>query len=257
MLRLHSPFTAAAFALCFSGFAAGQTAGPGSFVGRVTDPTGSSLPGVRITVTGPGLHNEVIADEEGQFEIGGVLQPPPASYSLRAELSGFETTTISGIAAEPGSIVEINVRMRVGCLSDSPLEVMLPLPERFASAGVVALVRLDSSVHHRRVTLDDVCGPLTEFVGTVAEPIKNADQGRRLRFFLMPAKELAPQAGAEYVVLLQWRAASNMYRLPGQFSLVPVTYGSLRWEALGDAQLPNEVPLSEALEALRALAAQP
>jgi hypothetical protein len=53
---------AVALASLLSASPVARTVGTGQFIGRVTDVTGGVLPGVRVTVSGPGLHEEAITN---------------------------------------------------------------------------------------------------------------------------------------------------------------------------------------------------
>lgn len=61
--------------------------------GRVTDPPGSPLPGVTLTLTPSGGNPAfVVSDAQGVFSFHWIAPAP--SYELRAELEGFSTVTI-------------------------------------------------------------------------------------------------------------------------------------------------------------------
>ena len=71
--------------------------------GNVTDQTGSLLPGAAITLTheSTGLQRTVVTNESGRFVIAAVT---PGQYTIRAELSCFQTQTRTGVAVLlPGS----------------------------------------------------------------------------------------------------------------------------------------------------------
>jgi hypothetical protein len=57
----------------------GQVAGTGRITGRVTDVTGGVLPGVRVTISGPGLREEAVTDVDGRFSVEGFIQGLPAT----------------------------------------------------------------------------------------------------------------------------------------------------------------------------------
>ncbi|MBI4472761.1 MAG: carboxypeptidase regulatory-like domain-containing protein, partial [Acidobacteria bacterium] len=61
-----------------------------SIRGTVLDPTNAVIPGVNVTLenVGTGAVRTAITDDTGSYQI---LQVPPGSYRIRAELSGFKT----------------------------------------------------------------------------------------------------------------------------------------------------------------------
>jgi hypothetical protein len=85
--------------------------------GNVTDQTGSLLPGVTITLTqeSTGLQRTIVTNESGRFVIAAVT---PGQYTIRAELSGFQTQTRTGVAVLVGQAVTFNMSLPVGGLTD-------------------------------------------------------------------------------------------------------------------------------------------
>jgi len=60
----------------------------GDIKGTVTDSTGGVLPKVTMVVVGTetGLRHTTVTDDTGQYRVTGLS---PATYDVRAELSGF------------------------------------------------------------------------------------------------------------------------------------------------------------------------
>ena len=85
--------------------------------GNVTDQTGSVLPGATVTITeeSTGLVRTVVSNETGRFVIPAVT---PGRYTVRAELSGFQTQTRTGVAVLVGQAVTFNMVLPVGGLTD-------------------------------------------------------------------------------------------------------------------------------------------
>ena len=64
--------------------------------GTIYDQAKAVLPGVTITVTNEatGITREAVTGDEGQFVVPTLT---PGTYTVRAELSGFQTQTRTGV----------------------------------------------------------------------------------------------------------------------------------------------------------------
>lgn len=95
-----------------------QTVGTGHISGQVTDKNGGVLPGVRVTVAGPTLHRVAITDADGRFDVEGLVQGWPSTYTITAELVGFVSTALEKITAHVGGVVNVPVALEVGPLCE-------------------------------------------------------------------------------------------------------------------------------------------
>lgn len=92
--------------------------GDGSLRGYVKDDQGAVLPGVTVTAQSPALLVPVSAVSDG----GGyyrLLNLPPGTYVLTAELSGFAAWRREGIIMRAGTTFTIDVQMRIGTLEET------------------------------------------------------------------------------------------------------------------------------------------
>jgi hypothetical protein len=94
----------------------GQSA-TAEFNGSVVDQSGAVLPGTNITLTeeSTGLVREVVSTGTGRFVITAV---PPGTYTVKAELTGFQTQTRAGVRILVGQAITLNFTMPVGALTD-------------------------------------------------------------------------------------------------------------------------------------------
>ena len=107
--------------------------GDGSFRGTARDSQGGALPGVTVTATSPALLSPslAISDASGNYRL---INLPPGTYTLTAELAGFSVFLRQGILLRAGANFQVDVTMAIGALSetitvsgDSPmLEVARP-----------------------------------------------------------------------------------------------------------------------------------
>lgn len=97
------------------GFSQGRQTG--SINGVVVYEDGSPLPGATVTLSGPALigTKTFLTTAEGRFRFPALA--PGEDYAVRAELSGFQTTTREGLIVHVGQNTEIEIR-----LSDQRLE---------------------------------------------------------------------------------------------------------------------------------------
>jgi len=112
--------------------AAAQT-GQGSLRGYVKDEQGGAVPGVTITATSAALIQPATAvtDSEGYYRL---INLPPGTYSIAAELTGFASYKREEILLRAGATFQVDVTMKIGTLQetvtvsgDSPmLEVSKP-----------------------------------------------------------------------------------------------------------------------------------
>ena len=97
----------------------------GTITGSVTDPTGSLVPGAKVTVRGmeTGTGRTVSTNETGSYSIPFLN---PGTYTLEASHSGFKTFVQEKIEVQVASTVMVDVRLQLGetaeriVVSDAP-----------------------------------------------------------------------------------------------------------------------------------------
>ena len=107
--------------------------GDGSLRGTVKDAQGGALPGVTITAASPALlsPSSAVTDASGNYRL---INLPPGTYSLTAELTGFSVFLRQDILLRAGANFQVDITMALGTLAetitvsgDSPmLEVARP-----------------------------------------------------------------------------------------------------------------------------------
>jgi len=119
--------------LVLSGGAAFAQLQTGNLYGTVMDEQGGALPGVTVTLTGPGAPQVQVTNAQGEFRFLGLS---PASYQLKAELEGFSTIEYPNITINLGRNTTIEVTLSsavedvITVTAESPL-----LDERRISTG--------------------------------------------------------------------------------------------------------------------------
>jgi hypothetical protein len=95
----------------------GQVSATGEFNGSVVDQSGAVLPGAAVTLTeeSTGLVREAVSNETGRFVLPAVQ---PGVYTVRAQLTGFQTQARTGIRILVGQSVTLTLTMPIGTLTD-------------------------------------------------------------------------------------------------------------------------------------------
>jgi hypothetical protein len=95
-----------------------QTVAVANLSGTVTDESGGALPGVEVTITqtDTGLNRFVITNETGAYVFANL---PVGPYKLAAQLSGFSAFEQTGIVLAVGETRSVNVKMKIGALSET------------------------------------------------------------------------------------------------------------------------------------------
>ena len=95
--------------------AMGQTQ-TGTVEGKVVDQQGAVLPGVNISLTGPRGSQTTVTAADGTFRFVGVA---PATYTLRAELSGFLSESQPDVVVGLGKTVTAEFSLKVGGVTET------------------------------------------------------------------------------------------------------------------------------------------
>ena len=95
-----------------------QSTGTATLVGNVTDPTGATVAGAKVTVlnTGSGFLSESTTKADGSYYVPNLN---PGAYRLTIETSGFKKYVQDGITLRTNESPRIDVTMEIGTLSDT------------------------------------------------------------------------------------------------------------------------------------------
>ena len=86
--------------------------------GVVTDDSGGVLPGVTVTLKGPATAGTptTTTNEAGIYRFPNLA---PGAYQITAELTGFNTSTQTGIQVALGSTTEVGVQLKISAQQES------------------------------------------------------------------------------------------------------------------------------------------
>src|SRR3954468_16294218 len=101
--------------ICCAPYAVAQTQ-TGTVEGRIVDQQGAVLPGVNVTLTGPRGSQRTVTDADGAFRFVGVA---PATYTLKADLSGFASEEKSDVIVSMAKTVTADFSMKVRGLTET------------------------------------------------------------------------------------------------------------------------------------------
>lgn len=107
----------AALAAWMSAGVAAQIAPSSSLEGTVSDPSGSVVPGVRVTLRNleTGLERQTVTNGSGTYLFNAL---PVGLYSVLAEAQGFQAYTQTGIRLNVNTPATVDIRLSVGSLTE-------------------------------------------------------------------------------------------------------------------------------------------
>src|ERR1035438_137550 len=129
--------------ICASlGFA--QSTG-GRILGRIADPSGAVLAGVKITLINEatGVSRDVMTNESGDFVL---VEVTPGTYDVQFELTGFKKNVQKGVIVDVNQVVTLNSVLQLGG-SQEIVEVNSEVPQVDTTSTQLGAVINDRSVH--------------------------------------------------------------------------------------------------------------
>jgi hypothetical protein len=242
----------------------------GAIAGRVTDPFGGVLPGVTVTVTGPGAPRKVVTSRNGDYTADNL---PAGSYRIEMYLPGFRRAVTESVRVENSKSTTHDVTLRLGLLSI--VDYMFPadgVPGALREADVVVHVRLTRSVGVRVV--NDIL-IVTDHDATVLGVVKADDagiaSGSSIRFaqdnsgrwaedgYQAVGIERPYEPGESFVAFLMRQKDASLGEFRGAGYMWPVKQGFVIVANPAGGTLPaalrTTMPLDQCLAALRKLLA--
>src|SRR6266566_9301972 len=80
----------------------------GNIYGKIQAKDGSALPGVTVVLTGVGAPQTTISDAQGNFRF---VNLSPATYTLKADLAGYGTSTRAGVTVNVGRNADVTMTL--------------------------------------------------------------------------------------------------------------------------------------------------
>jgi hypothetical protein len=90
----------------------------GSIAGSAKDPSGSLVPGVKVTLTNTATNAKLVTttNPDGEFQF---LQLAPATYSLSVEAQGFKSVSVPSVLVQVDQITHVDLSLEVGNVTES------------------------------------------------------------------------------------------------------------------------------------------
>jgi hypothetical protein len=129
MLRGCLAWLVAVFLVVLPSAAVHAQGGRAELSGTITDSEAAVLPGVTIVATNEatGLERTSVTGPEGRYIIPSLL---PGTYTLKADLSGFQTTQRTGVVLNVGQEVTLNLTMQIAGVAETlTVTAVAPLVE--------------------------------------------------------------------------------------------------------------------------------
>jgi hypothetical protein len=99
-------------------FAAALSAQTASVTGRITDSTGSVVPGAVVTATSTasGVESSTVTSQDGFYNL---LQLPPGSYDIRVSKAGFRTERQTGLELLVQQVARLDFSLELGAITET------------------------------------------------------------------------------------------------------------------------------------------
>jgi hypothetical protein len=142
--RLQAVCLAVAMSLVSSTFLTAQGAS-GRILGRVADPSGAVLAGVKITLLNEatGINRDVLTNDSGDYNFVDVV---PGTYTVQFELKGFKKNVQKDVIVDVNQVVTLNSALQIGG-SQETVEVTSEAPQVDTSSTQLGAVINDRSVN--------------------------------------------------------------------------------------------------------------
>jgi hypothetical protein len=147
----------------------GWSQSTGTLTGKVTDPTGASIPGATVQLTSESKKAfSATSDSEGRYK---VLSLPPGMYQVNASATGFENRNSTAIKILPGqpAILDISLSIEMSHTNVTVIEEPTAI-ETDPSNNASAIVLQGSTLEALSDDPDELQDDLMALAGVAAGP---------------------------------------------------------------------------------------
>jgi len=138
----------------------------GGIAGVVSDPSGAAIPNAQVTVTNEGTTTafHTTTSQVGTYHVGQLV---PGSYSVKSEISGFQTGIVEHVKVDVGADSTVNISMQVGQVTQQ-VEVTASAPVLETTNATVGTVVGNQAVTEMPLNGRSFTGLLELVPGAVA-----------------------------------------------------------------------------------------
>ena len=230
----------------------GACGGSGHLTGRVTQVEGGPLAGAKITIDGLKVHQEVVADAEGRFELTGIAA---GAYSLVADLPGFSAEVRRRVQVTGGATTTADFVLHPACLEEGSY-VDLGMAWGLQAAQEVLHVRIGASMPPDRWIANDLCVVGVDHTATVISILNMGPDSKSIPKTIHIVKDgrVPFPMGAEYIAFVRWEPGIGRYRpIAGPIFMIPLHDDKIEWTRTDAPTIHDGQNASEAMAALFAL----
>ncbi|MDT7540234.1 MAG: hypothetical protein QOE33_138 [Acidobacteriota bacterium] len=143
--QLATVITCVVLVCAMTALAFAQQPTTATLIGRVTDPNGAVVPGVKVSATQKaiGVKREATSNAEGEFAL---VNLPVGEYEVRTEAVGFKATIYTSVVLQVGQSTSLDVKLEVGFISDKIDDLLGAEPLVNTTSATV-----DSVISHREI----------------------------------------------------------------------------------------------------------
>jgi hypothetical protein len=219
-----------------------QTVGTVRVAGRVVNRDGAPLGSAVVRIASSAVDREVVTDPDGGF---GFTDLAPATYTLSATMTGFQSANRTVVASVPGAI-NIDFRLDAACLSTIRADDW-GLPTNIAAADAILYVRITDAGRPTRLTSSGYCVEGEEHRATVVAAIKSpALRSDVIRLVRAGGRY---NIGDEYILFLHVHPSGAFVDFRDH--AFPVEQGRVRWTRTDLPGVADGSPVRQVLEGLR------
>jgi hypothetical protein len=145
LLRARWTAVAVLFAISLAPATLSAQSASGRIVGRVADPSGAVLTGVKITLTNEatGIMRDAVTNDSGDYSL---VEVTPGTYTVEFELKGFKKNVQKSVIVDINQVVTLNSALQIGG-SQETVEVTSEAPQIDTTSTQLGAVINDRSVN--------------------------------------------------------------------------------------------------------------
>jgi len=226
--------------------------GSGRLNGHVTQLEGGPLPGARVTIDGFKVHQELVTDATGQFDLTGVTA---GAYSVTVNRPGFSAEVRRAVKVARDTTATEDFILHPACLEEGSY-VDGGLAWGLEAAEAVLHVRIGASTLPDRWIANDLCVFGIDHTATVISILNMGPDSSAIQKTIHIVKDgrVPFPSGAEYIAFVRWEPEIGRYRpIAGPIFMVPIHDDKIEWTRTDAPNIHDRQDVSQAMAGLFAL----